>query len=75
MKYNNGSFQWDGLHPVLEQMLRKPSPNIGEPVRIELGPAKTFVAQFELCSVWYGGGDLTAALLGTVHCKTGEGNS
>lgn len=66
VKYNDTFCQWEGVHPVLDVMLRKRHKTAGKPVWVELCLDKTFVAQFDTCTVLNGSEDLTAALLNTV---------
>lgn len=63
VKYKAGFYQWYGLHPMLDHLLRKGHDKRGEPDWVELGHEKTFVAQFEKCTAWYAEEELSEVLL------------
>lgn len=67
VKFEDGFYLWEGVHPVLDNMLREQHKSLGKPKWVELGHDNTFVAQFELSTTWYGTEDLTAALLSTLE--------
>jgi hypothetical protein len=62
VKFGTGHWMSSGVHPSLSKLLDNHK-RTGAVEWVELGPDGTFVALFERYTAWYGGEDLTDALL------------